>query len=201
MSVQSKNMRGREVLDDDDEGDDPYLAGLLASAKPATPVAFKIDPMTQALIGIVLAVFGLLQWIPAARFTADGWVAWINMFTRWLTLGDVIPRLAGVALVGVALAIGLAYSRVEISALPIKRLNKRWSIAPLAVCVAWLFMAGTDVGTTFTGLMAPPPNSFLAWQQLAQNPPLAAALAFYLTFLPDWCIIGGIRLMMTAWRR
>lgn len=182
--------------------DDPFLASLISQAPvPVVSGGFRLDPTTQVIIGAVVCVFGIVQWIPAARFTADGWVAWINMFTNWLTLGALIPRLAGFVLLGVAALVGWAYSRVEINALPIKRVNKRWMFAPLIICVGWLFIVGTDVGTTYTGLIAPPRDAPLAWQQLAQNQSLAAALAFYLTFLPDWCIIGGIKLMAAAWRR
>lgn len=169
------------------------LDDLLDSSAPrALPQNGVTNRMT---IGAVLLVFGVLQWLPAARFTVDGWTGWLNAVARWFGIADPIPRLSGIALLVAAVVIGWLYSRVEIGALPIQRVRGLWVRVTFMALIGWLFLTATDVGSTFAGLVAPPADAPRVWRDIAQTPELAGVLSFYLTFAPDWIILAGWKLL------
>jgi hypothetical protein len=144
-------------------------------------------------LGIVLLTFGLLWWLPAARTTVDGWVLIINTVGSFFSIPGVLARLAGWPLFAAAILIGLIYSRVETHELPIRRIRGVLTFGAPMVWVGWLFLAATDVGSTFLGVMSPPPGAWLVHTQVAANPPLAFVVALLSTFAPDWVIIAGLR--------
>jgi hypothetical protein len=155
--------------------------------------------------GLGLIAFGLSLWVPAARFTADGWVAWLNGLAGWLTIAERVPRLGGWGLVVVALIVGGAYSVVEIIWQPLQitwfedaqgRRRTRWVVLPLAIWVLWLLATATDIGTTYVGLLLPPPDALPAWRDLARSQDACAVLAVVLTFAPNWLILAGIQLLL-----
>lgn len=188
MAVQSKDMHN----------------GIVDDTPQTTPRA-ATHWTTRVLLGVVLIVLGLLQWLPAARFTVDGWFVWINAILRWLQFTERLSLLTGVWLVGTSLIIGLLYSRVEIDGLPIQRRNQQWVLLPFAAWVGWAFLSATDVGTTYTGLIAPPANAAQLWKDVAVSQTWSLMVAFYLTFAPDWFILGGLYLIVPrrwfAWLR
>lgn len=142
--------------------------------------------------GLTLLVFGLLFWLPAARTTVDGWPILLNIVLDYFHVPYTVPRADGWLLLGLAIAVGFVYSRVEFS-LPIRMRNGRLWVATPALFLAWLLLATTDVGTTFLGVSTPPPGAWFVHQQLAANPPLAGIVALIATFAPDWMLRIGWR--------
>lgn len=159
-----------------------------APAKPAPAVA----PNTRAL-GVVLIVFGLLCWLPAARTTVDGWVIILNTMLDIFRIPLVLPRVTGWLLLGLAIGIGLLYSLVETQHTPVRVKGGRFVIAPLMFWVGWLFLSSTDIGSTFLGILDAPPNAWPIHRQIASNLNLTALLAMIGTFAPDWIILLGWR--------
>lgn len=153
--------------------------------------------------GLLLLAFGLSLWVPAARFTADGWVAWINGIAAWFGGAPLIPRLSGGVLVIVAGVVGVIYSVTEIIWQPVQvkltthegKRQARWIVFPLAIWVLWFLSTATDIGTTYAGLLLPPADAAQAWKDLAKNQDACALLAIVLTFGPNWLILAGIHML------
>lgn len=144
-------------------------------------------------LGIVLLTFGLLWWLPAARTTVDGWVLIVNTVGGFFSIPGVLARLTGWPLFIAAIVVGLIYSRVETHELPVRRIRGILTFGAPMVWVGWLFLAATDVGSTFLGVMSPPPGAWLVHTQVANTPWLAFVIALLSTFAPDWVIIAGLR--------
>lgn len=153
------------------------------------------------LLGGVLVVFGLLWWLPVARTTVDGWVIGLNVLAEFFKLPGQITRPTGWLLLGLAVVVGFVYSRVEIHNSPVKygwskRKNKNIVVlAPLMAWVGWLFLAVTDVGSTYVGIISPPQDAWAIHDQLAGIPWLAFALALLSTYAPDLITFAGWRLV------
>lgn len=177
----------------------PSLLSQLIAQRQATaprPVAKpRMGAGTRVALGVVLVVFGLLQWIPAARFTVDGWTAFANLFLTWLGFGAALPRFSALPLIGAMLTIGGLYSWVETKCMPVQRIGDAWQFMGLMALVGWLFLTATDVGSTYVGMTAVTSSTPRILRDLAAQPSIAALVSFYLTFAPDWFIIGGMYLM------
>lgn len=143
-------------------------------------------PATR-LAGLALIVFGLLQWLPAARFTVDGWIAIGNILLQWFGFAERVTPPGGWWLLALTMAVGLIYSRVETS-----------PARTLAGLIAWVFVLATDVASTFLGFRAVPPDAWRIWQELAASGQASTVVAFYATIVPDWMILAGIALLFRA---
>jgi len=166
------------------------------------PTPSSLDPTTRVVLGAVVVLLGLLQWLPAARFTVDGWTAWINVLAAWLGFDIQLPSLLGPELILTMVIVGLIYSWIETKCIPVQRIGGKLKFLGAMALVGWLFLTATDIGSTYTGLIVPPPNAFQAWQDIAHQPELAAGISFYLTFAPDWFILGGLHVMgINEWLR
>lgn len=152
-------------------------------------------------LGIVLLVFGLLWWLPAARTTVDGWVLIVNTIGAFFAMPGQLARLTGVPLLIAAIVVGLIYSRVETREMPIQREPDRIVFAAPMVWVGWLFLAVTDVGSTFLGVITPPAGAWPIHVQIASHQPTAFVLALVSTFAPDWIIIAALSLLGVFRRR
>jgi hypothetical protein len=152
-------------------------------------------PVRHWPLGIVLLTFGILWWLPAARTTVDGWVLIVNTVGSLFSIPDTLPRLMGWPLFWTAIAVGLIYSRVETHELPVQRKHGRLVSGGLMTWIGWLFLATTDIGSTFLGIMTPPVGAWPIHVQLATNPALTFAIALVSTFAPDWVIIAGLELL------
>jgi hypothetical protein len=169
---------------------DPMLDELLSNP-PRTATSLKP-------LGLVLVVFGVLWWLPAARTTVDGWVVILNVIMDFFGIAATVPYATGWLLLILAVVIGGIYSTVEARNLPIQRRNTVILFAPLMVWIGWLFLSTTDVASTFIGIMTPPIGAWAIHVQLASNPAAAAVLAVLSTFAPDWVIIFGVKMLMKS---
>ncbi len=138
-------------------------------------------------IGVALMVFGLLGWIAGAKYTLDGWIVALNFFLSWLGLPVILPNVTGWFVLGCAV-IGLVYSRVEMAIW--QQRNRRIVV----FWVAWFLVVATDVGSTFLGVRYPPPGAGALALQVAAVPVVSFAWSVILTFIPEWLMMGGIKL-------
>jgi hypothetical protein len=137
-------------------------------------------------IAVALFIFGAIGWVMGAKYTLDGWVIGVNMLLAWLGLPLAIPQVVGwFALL--AVPAGFVYSRVEVAAWQARyrKVAQFW--------FAWLLIVATDVGTTFIGVVYAGGDSPLA-TQVAAVPIVAFAWAVVLTFIPEWAIIGAVKI-------
>lgn len=140
-------------------------------------------------LAIVLLVFGGIGWIAGGKYTVEGWVIALNMFARWLGIGQAIPLPRGWLLVGCVVTISLVYSRVELLAW-----RKQAQRMP-AFWLAWALIVLTDVGSTLLGVLNPAADAAPVFHQLAARAPLAIVWSLVLTVTPEYLILGGIKLI------
>lgn len=142
-------------------------------------------------ISLALIVFGVIGWVTGARYTLFGWMTGLNMFLAWLGLPIAIPMPAGWWILTM-IPIGLAYSRVEMQ---VWKAHKRQGQALALFALGWLLIVITDVGSTYLGVRAPQPEAWPITQTIAANTGMAFVWAAVLTFVSDWLILGGIKLI------
>ena len=117
----------------------------------------------RLLIGVFALIIGAPFWFEAARFTRDGWVLAVNWLCDRLNIPWQVPVMDWRVALGVALILGIAYSRVE--SRPPMRLPKDWRKNGLGlarwhierqwqVWAVWVFLIVTDVGSTYMGARA-----------------------------------------------
>lgn len=139
-------------------------------------------------LAIVLLVFGGIGWIAGGKYTVEGWVIALNMFARWIGIEQQLSIPRGWWLVGAVVVSGVIYSRVELLALrnTVQRMPTFW--------ISWVLIFLTDVGSTFFGVVNPAPDAAPVFYQIATLWPLAVAWALILTLMPEYLILGAIRL-------
>lgn len=142
--------------------------------------------------GGMLVLMGAMLWLAGARYTLVGWHTGINWFAAWLGLPAQIPAIVGYWTL-LAIPIGLAYSVVELRR-PWQARARDWN-ATVLYWTVWLLIVVTDGGSTYLGVRQPGPSALAAAQQIAAAPALAAVWAMVLTFVPEWFIVGGTRLL------
>lgn len=142
-------------------------------------------------IGAALIIFGLLGWLSGARYTLFGWVIGLNLFLVWLGLPITVPVPTGWWILAMV-PIGLVYSRVEMQ---VWKAHKRHGQALALFVVGWLLIVATDVGSTYLGVRTPPTDAWPITQSIAASAFFAFAWAALLTFVSDWLILGGWRLL------
>ncbi len=191
--------------EDDDAPDDapmdrPRVAPRMAPrmAPPTQRVVrLGLARHVRLLIGGVLLVFGLIQWLPAASLTVLGWLLALNMLRHWF--GFVAVQLAaGSSFLALSLVVGLIYSLIEVEGMPMRWEARRLMVMSGGAIVAWLFLAGTDIATTYAGLDAIPTNAPQVARDLVADPLWRGISAVYLTFIPDRAIVTGFRMVKQA---
>lgn len=172
----------------------PTRAEPLRSAAPRTA--------TSRLIGVFAMLIGVPLWFEAARFTRDGWILGIDWFAARLSIPLRVPALDWRVALLLALALGVAYSRIE-SQPPIRppkdwrrnvfrfdlwTVNRTWQ-----VWAVWLFLIVTDIATTYVGARArgSDPNELQILRDLATAGAALVTYAILLTFAPDGLIRYG----------
>lgn len=80
------------------------------------------------LLGVVAIVFGLILWLPGARFTVDGWTDWLSGVAGWVGITPGLARLTGWWLLGSSLVVGFVYSRIEVGQPPVSYHLRRRTI-------------------------------------------------------------------------
>lgn len=142
-------------------------------------------------IGVALLIFGGIGWLTGARYTLVGWVAGLNIFFSWLGLPVTIPVPAGWWMLTM-IPIAVIYSRVEMQ---VWKAHRRRGQSLALFIMGWLLIVATDVGTTYLGVRSPNPDAWPITQTIAASAGLAFAWAAILTFVSDWLILGGIKLL------
>jgi hypothetical protein len=170
-------------------------------------------------------LFGVPMWVAGAKFTVDGWIIVLNRLMSWIgapwAIG-VIPFGLYLGLMGIA---GFIYSKVELAwpfryahLSQLSRFPKSdgWTHVklgetrvfvlqgPLFLSV-WAVVLLTDIGTTFIGVSSFSGNLTtydtldVAWTSfmysVAASTGQAIAFSAFLTFTPEWLIIGGKKLL------
>ncbi len=167
-----------------------------------TPHAVRSEPLTNGkpvqrqakpqaslyALAVVLFIFGGIGWIAGGKYTVEGWVVALNMFARWIGIGQQLTVPRGWWLVGAVVVSGFLYSKVELLALrnTVQRMPAFW--------ISWLLIFVTDVGSTFFGVISPAPDAAPLFHQLATMAPVAFVWSLVLTLLPEYLILGGIKL-------
>jgi hypothetical protein len=138
-----------------------------------------------------LIVFGALGWLSGARYTLIGWVVGLNLFFAWIGLPIIVPQPSGWWMLAM-IPIGIVYSRVEMQAASLP--SQRGS-ALARFAIGWLLIVFTDVFTTYLGVRSPGPDAWPITLTIAESALLALVWASILTFVSDWLIIGGVKLL------
>lgn len=142
-------------------------------------------------VGSALLAFGLLGWLTGARYTLLGWVVGLNLFFAWLGLPVEIPTPAGWWILTM-IPIAVIYSKVEMQ---VWKAHKRRGQALALFIVGWLLVVATDVGSTYLGVRSPQPEAWDITLTIAKSAGLAFVWSAILTFVSDWLILGGIKLL------
>lgn len=158
--------------------------------KDGKPITRQISSGEWA-IGAALITFGMLGWLTGARYTLLGWVIGLNLFLTWLGIPVQVPTPVGWWILAMV-PIALVYSRVEMQ---VWKAHKRHGQSLALFIIGWLLIVATDVGTTYIGVRTPPQDAWPVTLTIAASAPLAFAWAAILTFVSDWLIIGGWRLV------
>lgn len=157
----------------------------LSNGKPVTR-----QPMNTSLwaLAIVLLVFGAIGWLAGGKYTVEGWVVALNMFARWIGVTQQLSVPRGWWLVGAILISGVVYSRVELLAWRknAQRLPQFW--------IGWGLIVLTDLGSTLLGVLNPQQDAAPVFHQLAAIPALAILWSLVLTAVPEYLILGSIKL-------
>jgi len=185
-----------------DEARQAYTTRPPVRSAPMEPATRKRSPIV-ALFAIAIA---LPAWLEGARTTRDGWVVFVNwILTRAHVPFVIAPTTAWAwwAAMGVLIALGYGYSRVEIQHAPIRppknwRRNffnwPLWRIEPAwQRWVVWFILIATDVGTMYLGARQPAESDAAFFQQIAASVQSAAVYAIILTFIPDQLLRYGWR--------
>jgi hypothetical protein len=142
-------------------------------------------------VGIALIIFGVIGWLSGAKYTLFGWVVGLNLFFAWLGLPLTIPTPTGWWVLAMV-PIGYVYSRVEMQ---VWKAHTRRGQSLVLFAMSWLLIVATDVGTTYLGVRTPQPDAWPITQTIAASAGMAFIWAAILTFVSDWLIIGGWKLI------
>lgn len=175
----------------------------MAFTQDVTPTRVRSEPLDNGrpiavkrsggewAIGATLIVFGMIGWLTGARYTLFGWVIGLNLFFDWLGLPIVVPAPVGWWILSM-IPIAVVYSRVEMQ---VWKAHKRRGQALALFAVGWLLIVITDVGSTYLGVRAPAPDAWPITLTIAASAGLAFVWAAVLTFISDWLILGGVKLL------
>ena len=186
----------------------------------SAPIAVPQSEAAPRQNGIIIAValfalvLGAPAWLEGARTTRDGWVLFLNSILSRVGVPYLIPDATTwrwwLAL-GMMVALGFAYSRVEIFAAPVRpprswlrdffkidawHIERRWQ-----VWLVWIIIISTDVYTMYLGARAPRASDPAIFHQIAASLRSAAIYAILITFLPDRLILFGWRQLRSQLRR
>jgi hypothetical protein len=169
--------------------------------EPPPPERVQTISSPRIAAGLMLITFGLPLWLGGAQYTFDGWPIGLNCVLAWLHLPGsiripILPlsdRLWYVRLIGM-IVLGLIYSRIE-TRRPVERLRRKRVATFLLLWFIFGVAIFTDAGSTFVGVRSPAPDAWDITKWIAREIYAAAAWAIFLTFVPDWMLIVGWRLL------
>jgi hypothetical protein len=169
--------------------------------EPPPPERVQTISSPRIAAGLMLITFGLPLWLGGAQYTFDGWPIGLNYALAWLHLPASIripipplpDRLWYVRLISM-IVLGLIYSRIETRP-PVERLRRKRVAVFLLLWFIFIIAIVTDAGSTFFGVQNPAPDAWDITKWIASNLYPAIAWAVFLTFVPDWMLIVGWRLL------
>jgi hypothetical protein len=168
--------------------------------KEKAPAARPLGRHELAAFGVMACAFGLPLWFVGARYSRDGWIWGVNLFSEWMGW----PMRAQVPVypkdVFLLLVIGVLYSLIERAWFFYRRVRGRFTLLLLFVAI-YVLVNATDVGSTLLGVLTPADDAWPITHWLAATLPAAGAWSLVLTYLPEVLIIGGIRLIRESVRR
>lgn len=187
-------------------GEPARIRALATGSAKAPAKAAPTKASRAPIIGLFAFLFGVPAWLEGARTTRDGWVFGLNWVIARAGLPFQIPIASTWtwwAAISVMVALGWAYSRVELRWVPF-RLPKNlradffkpsaWYINRSAtVWLVWTLVLFTDVVTMFLGARQAGKNDPILLQQIAASVTIAWVYAIMVTFIPD-------RLIRFGWR-
>lgn len=158
----------------------------------------KSRPRSPAVAFFAMAI-GMLLWFFGALWTLEGAILGINTLLDWVTLSALaVPEATGYWVL-LAVPLGIAFSRVEISYRPVRKVGDKWRTAGAGFWAVWLCLVAFDVGSTYIGYRNADHQLAMA-QQLASYPVWAGLWAFVVTFGPEWLILFGLQLLRNNWK-
>lgn len=195
---------------DDEAGERARHAPRHSRVRSAPMTDGKVVEQAKRARSPIVALFAIAvalpAWLEGARTTRDGWV----LFANWVLGRAHIPveiapatTWAWWVALGVLVALGYGYSRVEIQHAPIrppKNWRKeffvwsKWHFEPAwQRWLVWFVLIITDVGTMYLGARSVQAGDAAIFQQIAASAQAAAVYAIILTFIPDQLLRYGWR--------
>jgi hypothetical protein len=172
-----------------------------STPKPQAPVV-TYSRSGWRIVGFLALLFAIPAWLEGARFTRDGWIAFIDGLLGRLGIPYQIPSLPWWVGLVLMVVLGKIYGHIEMDRWPIRRPQgwsnffnfALWHVERWEVWVVFLIVILSDVGTTYIGARNNDPNDIQFLVQLAQNGTQLAIYAILVTFVPD-------RLARWGWRK
>jgi hypothetical protein len=163
------------------------------SIENSKPVETRAAPKRESLVpaGIAALMFGIPLWFVSARYSLDGWVLGINVAAKHVGLPLAIPVVTGWWSL-LLIPLGLIYSLVEVKYNPFRYFTRSTAVG-MVFLATWLFIHGTDLGSTFLSATTLQADAWEVSKWIAQNLVVAVLWAIFLTYLPERLIIAGIK--------
>ncbi len=180
--------RSRAITDGEGREDDEMA--VRSSASTSAPVTRKKTGYLWPA-GIVAWLFGIPLWVIGAFYTLQGWTIGLNLVASVIHLPARAP-VPGGWWVLLFIPMGLLYSYVEVKLYPRSSADDwgRWFL--LFVIFAAVILS--DLGTTYLSVVTPDADALLLSRWAAQTPLASGAWTIFLTFAPEWLVIGGWKL-------
>lgn len=210
MTIHSRPLHEDELREADDRRrreretaaqqrrEDVYFEREEQERQPVTTTHRRAASRVVALFAFAI---GLPFWLDGARYTRDGWIAFLNWLALRLGIPGQVPPLSWQVAIGAMIAMGLAYSYIEMGRQPFT-LPPRAQFFRLAawhiecswqVWLVWIVLIVSDIGTTYAGIRQARPDELVVLQSIGATTVSAALYGFTITFVPD-------RLLRYGWR-
>jgi hypothetical protein len=214
--VQNTRSNSDRALERDDlymqltrAGIDPQRAAAMVEKQlPYPDAAEETQPVrvpagSSRIVGFFALLIGIPFYAEAARFTRDGWLAFVDWLCARIGIPWRVPSLDWRVALGLLILIAAAYSYVEMVKQPIRlprnlkqdlfhfklwKFERKWE-----VWVVWLVLIVSDVGTTYIGARQPDPSGLAIMRDIASASISLGVYAILLTFIPDRLIRFGLR--------
>lgn len=188
---------GREIH----EGQPRPVAQPVERPQPAVTVQPRTRTTTSRVVALFAFAIGLPFWLDGARYTRDGWIAFLNWLAMRLSIPAQVPPLSWQVALGAMIAMGAAYSYIEMGRQPFTvpsraqffslsawRMERSWQ-----AWLVWIVLIVSDIGTTYAGIRQARPDELAVLQSIGQSVRLAVVYGVVITFVPD-------RLLRYGWR-
>jgi hypothetical protein len=186
---------------------------LLEEHPPDRPLP-RLDPTTRRVLGGLACLFGLALWAPGAHYTLDGWTLGANIILTMVRSEWEVPLARGPLALALLVLFGIAYSVAERRSLPVrfwritdpktKQRKLRGRFLGGGVVLVWLLVNGTDLGSTYAGIMASAPLCVPGAAHTGATPwPITCWMVTTIWAAISWSIVVtyvGDILLFLGWR-